>query len=195
MTTFTPESSSPVGTLEVPILSATRENVRDYGLFVGTDVINAGLTIPFYRGSVEEGHNIPFECNGRAVIRTARISKRSGEITWLERHQRMTQLFVGLGDEPFAMVLGVPSPSGEDLPDLSAVRCFVFPAGHGIMLHKGTWHDFPLSVGKPVTCLTANSEEVVEALATMKTPSEMNHGDVFKIDIARRLGKRLHVQL
>lgn len=192
MTTFALDS---LGTFEVPILTATRENVREYGLFVGTDVLNAGLAIPFYRGSVEEGHNIPFECHGRAVIRTARISKRSGDITWLERHERMTQLFIGLGDEPFAMVLGTPSRPGVHVPDLSTVRCFVFGAGHGIMLHKGTWHDFPLSVDKPVTCLTANSEEVVAALASMKTPAEMDHGDVFKIDIAQRLGTRLHVPL
>jgi ureidoglycolate lyase len=187
--------SASIATVEVPIVSATRENVRDYGLFIGTDVVDGGLPIPFYRGSVEEGHNIPFECHGRAVIRTARISKRSGEIKWLERHTRMTQLFVGLGDEPFAMILGAPSPAGVDVPDLSKVRCFVFAAGHGILLHKGTWHDFPLSTGQPVTCLTANSEEVVAALASMKEPVEMNHGDVYKIDIAQRLGKQLHVSL
>lgn len=189
------EGSESVETVEVPIVSATRENVRDVGLFIGTDIEEGGLPIPFYRGSVEEGHNIPFECHGRAVIRTARITKRSGDIKWLERHSRMTQLFVGLGDQPFAMILGVPSPAGVDYPDLSQVRCFVFPAGHGILLHKGTWHDFPLSTGLPVTCLTANSEEVVDALASMKEPIEMNHGDVYKLDIARRLGKHLHVSL
>jgi ureidoglycolate lyase len=181
--------------IEVPVVHATRENVAALGLFIGTDVPNAGLAIPFYKGAVEEGHNIPFDCHGRAVIRSARISKRSGDITWLERHDRMTQLFLGLGSEPFAMVLAPPSPSGIDTPDLNQVRCIVFPAGHGIMLYKGTWHDFPLSVGAPVTCLTANSEEVVEALASMKHADEMAHGDVFKIDIARRFGRRLHVSL
>ena len=38
--------------------------------------------------------------------------------------------------------------------------------GHGIMIHQGTWHDFPLCVKEPVTVLTANSPEVVEALAS-----------------------------
>lgn len=188
-------TNSAVSSLNIPIVHATRENVAACGLFIGTDIPNSGLTIPFYKGSVEEGFNIPFECNGRAVIRSARIHKRSGIITWLERHERMTQLFVGLGDQPFAMVLAPPSPEGVALPDLDRVRCFVFPAGHGIMLHRGTWHDFPLSVGQPVTCLTANSEEVVEALAAMKAPVEMNHGDVFKIDIAQRMGRQLTVEL
>lgn len=181
--------------IDIPILQATRDNLSGCGMFIGTDVPLAGLTIPFYKGSVEEGHNIPFECHGRAVIRSARIHKRSGDITWLERHQRMTQLFVGLGAESFAMVLAPPSPDGISVPDLDQVRCFVFPPGHGVLLHKGTWHDFPLSVGPPVTCLTANSEEVVVALAAMQAPVEMNHGDVLKLHVAERLGGQLRVSL
>lgn len=180
----------------IPIVEATRENVADYGLFIGTDIPNSGLTIPFYKGSVEEGHNIPFECNGSAVVRSARISKRSGEVTWLERHMKMTQLFIGLGNQPFAMVLGKPNhEKGENVPNLKEVKCFVFPPGHGIMLHKGTWHDFPLAVKEPVTCLTMNSPEVVEALASMSEPAEMDHGDVYKIDIKKRTAKSLNVNL
>lgn len=180
--------------LEIDKIHATRENCADYGLFIGTDVPNSGLAIPFYKGAVEEGHNLPFECRGDAVIRTARISKRSGEVKWLERHLHMTQLFVGLGDQPFAMVLAKPNhEQGKDKPDLDTVRCFIFPPGHGIMLHKGTWHDFPLSVGEPVTCLTANSPEVVQALASMKEPTEMDHGDVYKIEIQKRTNTTLNV--
>ncbi len=178
--------------IEVPIVHATRENTKEYGLFIGTDVPNAGLTIPFYKGSVEEGYNIPFECNGNAVIRCARISRRPPEVNWLERHMDMTQLFIGLGDQPFAMVLGKPNHSqGKDQPDLEDVKCFILPPGHGIMIHKGTWHDFPLCVKEPVTVMTANSPEVVVALASMKSPEEMNHGDVYKIDIKKRTGKQL----
>ncbi len=182
--------------LEIPVIPGTREAVADYGLFIGSDVPEAGLPIPFYKGAVEEGHNFPFRCNGRAVIRSARIHRRSPDITWLERHMHMTQLFVGLGDQPLAMVLGKPTHQrGMDTPDLDDVRAFVFPPGHGIMIHEGTWHDFPLAVAGPVTVMTANSEEVVEALASMKEPAEMNHGDVFKIDILKRLGVQLRAHL
>ena len=59
---------------EVPVVRATRENTVEYGLFIGPDVPDAGLTIPFYKGTVEEGHNFPFECTGSAVVRSARIS-------------------------------------------------------------------------------------------------------------------------
>lgn len=182
--------------VDVPILNATPENVAEYGLFIGTEVPNAGLTIPFYKGAVEEGHNIPFECVGSAVMRTARIHRRPPEVTWLERHMNMTQLFIGLGDQPFAMVLGKPNHDrGEKVPRIDEVKCFILPPGHGLMIHKGTWHDFPLCVKEPVTVLTANSPEVVTALASMKGAEEMDHGDVFKIDIKKHTGKILRAQV
>ncbi len=178
----------------IPVVDATRENVADYGMLIATDVPHAGLTIPFYKGSVEEGHNLPFICNGKAVVRTARIHPRPGEITWMERHMRMTQLFVGLGDSPLAMILGKPNhQQDKSAPDLADLVAFVIPPGHGIMIHEGTWHDFPMAIKKPVTVLTMNSEEVVEALASQKSPDEMNRGDVFKIDFAKRTGVTLKV--
>ncbi len=183
-------------TREVPVVHATRENTIDYGVFIGTDVPNAGLTIPFYKGAVEEGFNLPFEYTGTAVVRTARIHPRPGAITWLERHLRMTQLFVGLGDAPLCMVLGKPTHQrGMDVPDLDDVVAFVLPPGHGIMIHAGTWHDFPMAIDRPVTVLTANSAEVVEALASQKEAEEMDRGDVRKIDIVRHTGTAIHVTL
>jgi len=182
--------------IEVPVVHATRENTVDYGIFIGTDVPDAGLTIPFYKGAVEEGFNLPFRYHEHAVVRTARIHPRPGTITWLERHMRMTQLFVGLGDAPLVMVLGKPTHQrGMDVPDLSDVRAFVLPPGHGIMIHTGTWHDFPMAVDRPVTVLTANSAEVVQALANQKQAEEMDDGDVRKIDILRHTGAALHVTL
>ncbi len=182
--------------MEIPVVRATRDNTVEYGLFIGTDVPYSGLAIPFYKGTVEEGHNIPFECAGSAVVRSARISRRDVNVVWLERHLKMTQLFIGLGDQPFAMMLGKPNHgSGENVPRLEELCCFVFPPGHGIMLYKGAWHDFPFAVKDPVTCLTMNSAEVVDALAGMKEPAEMDHGDVYKIDIKKRTDTALFVNL
>jgi ureidoglycolate lyase len=182
--------------IEVPVLQATRENIAEYGVFIGTDVPNAGLGIPFYKGAVEEGENLDFKYHGHAVMRTARIHPRSGEITWLERHLRMTQVFIGLGDAPLALVLGKANhQKGGQVPDLEDVRCFVLPPGHGVMIHEGTWHDFPMALDRPVTCLTMNSEEVVHALATQKGAEEMDRDDVYKIDIRKRTGKTLRVTL
>ncbi len=174
------------------LVEATPENTKSVGMFLGTDVPNAGLSIPFYKGSVQEGHNIPFEYEGKAVIRTAQIRPRSGSVIWLERHMRMTQLFLGLGTTPFVMVLAPPNE--RETPDLEKAVAYRIPGGHGILIHKGTWHDFPMAIQDPVTVLTANSEEVVKALASMKEPREMDHGDVFKVDLQKRLGRTVVVQ-
>ena len=140
--------------------------------------------------------NLPFLYHGKAVVRTARIHPRQGEVTWLERHLRMTQLFVGLGDAPLAMVLGKPNHAhGDVVPAIEDVVAFVLPPGHGVLIHAGTWHDFPMAIDRPVTVLTANSEEVVEALAAQKTPAEMDEGDVYKIDVRKRTGVTLRVRL
>ncbi|MBN1204660.1 MAG: ureidoglycolate lyase [Myxococcaceae bacterium] len=182
--------------INVPTLHATRENIAEYGVFIGTDVPNSGLPIPFYKGAVEEGHNLAFQYHEQAVVRTARIHPRPPEITWLERHLRMTQLFIGLGDAPLALVLGKPNHQrGASAPDLEDVRTFILPPGHGVMIHLGTWHDFPMALQRPVTVFTANSAEVVEALASQQGAEEMDRGDVFKIDIRQRTGKILRVSL
>jgi len=180
--------------VDVPLLDATPENLAEYGVMIGEAVHRPGLSIPFYKGSVEEGQNLDFEYTGRAVVRTARISPRSSEVTWLERHLNMTQIFVGLGSIPFAMVLGKPNQgSGENIPRLEDVRVFRIPAGQGVMIHAGTWHDFPMSIGDPVTVMTMNSDEVVTALANAQAADEMDDGDVYKIDIQRRTGRVLRV--
>jgi ureidoglycolate lyase len=180
----------------LPLVEATREALVDFGIFVGDDVACPGLPIPFYEGSVVEGHNLPFEYTGRAVIRTARISRRGGDVRWLERHLGMTQLFVGLGAEPFVMVLGPPTQGrGLTVPRLDELRAFHFRAGQGVLIHRGTWHDFPMACRRAVTVLTANSEEVVETLAHTPVAAELDAGDVFKIDVKRRLGVRLVVAL
>lgn len=69
---------------------------------------------------------------------------------------------------------------------------YFFCVGCGVILHKGTWHDFPVSLGNPVTVLTFNSAEVVEALAAMPAPDEMlGQGDVYKINLQKRLGTKI----
>lgn len=178
--------------IEVPVVEATAERLEPYGVMLGNHVYRPGLTIPFYQGSVEEGENLDFVCHGRPVIRTARISQRSPEVDWLEYHSILTQVFIGMGDQPFVMVLGKPEPNAT-VPDLTQVEAFRFEPGHGVMLFQRVWHDFPMAVTNPVTIFTMNSEEVVTALASQSSASEMAHGDVFKVDILKRTGKKLKV--
>ena len=177
----------------IPLEDATAQRVAPYGVMLGETVHRPGLTIPFYKGSVEEGANLDFHYHERCVVRTARISPRPMEVFWLERHLRLSQLFVGLGSEPFALVLGKPNPQ-EKKPDLNQVVALRFPPGCGIILHRGTWHDFPLALANPVVVLTMNSAEVVEALAAMTSPQDMDTGDVYKLELARHLGVTIQVK-
>jgi hypothetical protein len=39
--------------------------------------------------------------------------------------------------------------NGEDLPNLNQAKALRFPAGHGLLLHLGTWHDFPIACDRP----------------------------------------------
>lgn len=182
--------------LRVPLTQATPENLAEFGLYMGSEVPESGLTIPFYKGSVQEGHNFKFEYRGDAVIRSAKIGKRNPQLDWLERHLYMTQLFVPLGTRGYIMVLAPPNhEEGKNTPDLDKVKAFQFEPGVGLMLHRGTWHDFPFAVDGDVTVLTANSSEVVEALKNCPSPRELFDGDVYKINLPARLGVRLVVEL
>jgi ureidoglycolate lyase len=180
--------------ITVPVKNATESALTPYGIFLGESVHRPGLPIPFYQGAVEEGANLDFVSSGRSVIRTARISPRDSEVVWLEYHAVLTQVFVGLGTHPFVIVLGEPT-DGDLIPDFNRVEAFYFPPGHGIMLRQGVWHDFPMAVSKPITVLTINSEEVVEALATQPFPGDMNRGDVYKIHVKKHTGKQLRVKI
>jgi len=182
--------------LEVPLTPATPENVAEFGLYLGDEVPESGLSIPFYKGSVQEGHNFKFEYREQAVIRSAKIMQRKPQLDWLERHLNLTQLFVPLGTRGYIMVLAPANHAeGMNVPDLAKVKALVFPAGVGLLMHLGTWHDFPFAADGEVTILTANSAEVVRALADCPEPNELFAGDVHKINIPARLGVRLVVQL
>lgn len=186
--------------LAVPVEIPTKESFEPYGTLINDTVHNPGLSIPFYQ-TVQEGHNFDdIEFNGAVTGRTARIHPRppkkccggaDRDVMWLERHMNMTQIFIGIGTTPFLMVMGVPTQDrwdlddeGRALPDMSNVKAFVMPPGQGCIIHKGTWHDFPVAIEDPVTVLTFNSPEVVEALSQMKKPAPMNFGDVYKLRLS-----------
>ncbi len=183
-------------TLKISVIDADSENIKPYGHLLGDDVSKPGLGIPFYQGRVVEGENIDFTYRGTATFRTAKIMPGYPPILWLERHMHMTQMFIGLGQAPFIMVMAPPNhQNSKNLPDLNQVKALRFPAGYGLLLHLGTWHDFPIACDRPVIILTANSDEVVTALSQMQTPDEMNQGDVYKISLPKRLNCKIQLDV
>ena len=177
---------------ELELVDATPETIKPVGELIGPDNFEPGLGIPFYTGAVIEGKPINFHHTGRAVVRCAKVFRRAPEVTWLERHMHLSQLFIGLGSKPFLMVLAPPNHAeGKTVPDVDKVKTYRIPAGQALLLHLGTWHDFPIAAEDEATVITMNSEEVVDALATMGAPKEMDHGDVYKLDVAARTGTQL----
>mmetsp|Transcript_47353 Transcript_47353/g.124977 ORF Transcript_47353/g.124977 Transcript_47353/m.124977 type:complete len:505 (+) Transcript_47353:85-1599(+) len=170
----------------------TRENLAPYGWVVDDQVANPGLAIPFYKTVVEGANYEHADWKDQACVRTAQIHWREDHtVTWLERHMEMTQGFILVGTAPGLFVFGEPTHDREDLdekhralPDPSRLKAFIIPSGMGIIIKKGTWHDFPVSCGPPVSAFVLNTEEVVAALASMKEPNPMNHGDCYKLRLS-----------
>ncbi|BAY21518.1 hypothetical protein NIES2100_12720 [Calothrix sp. NIES-2100] len=196
MTIMTIMTTPQTQVLKIPVIDANTENTKPYGHLLGDDVSKPGLGIPFYQERVLEGENIDFTYRGTATFRTAKILPGYPPIIWLERHMYMTQMFIGLGQASFIMVMAPPNhENGENLPDLKQVQALRFPAGYGLLLHIGTWHDFPIACDRPVVILTANSDEVVTALSQMQKPDEMDQGDVYKISLLKRLNCEIHLDV
>mmetsp|Transcript_23074 Transcript_23074/g.48755 ORF Transcript_23074/g.48755 Transcript_23074/m.48755 type:complete len:812 (+) Transcript_23074:2048-4483(+) len=178
----------------VEIILATKENTRDVGWMISDDcnAIEEQISIPFYE-TVTEGSNFKYaDWKDQPVVRQAKIKWRpDNTISWMERHLEMTQGFIVVGKAPCLLILGEPTHDREDLnederrlPDISKIRGYIVPAGYGIIIKKGTWHDFPVSVGPEATVFVINTKEVVEALASMKEPSPMDFGDCYKVRTA-----------
>ncbi len=69
----------------------------------------------------------------------------------------------------------------------------MLPAGDAVIIHLGTWHDFPRALKNPVVVMTMNSEEVVDALASAGSARPMDEGDVYKIEMEKAVGRKVEV--
>ncbi|CAK9036605.1 Chitin deacetylase 1 [Durusdinium trenchii] len=176
------------------LVIATRENTEKLGYFVDDTVVNPGLGIPYYKTVIEGANYEHADWKDQACVRTSQIHWRDDHnVSWLERHLEMTQAFIVIGKNPGLFVLGEPTHDREDLeekqralPDPNRVKAYIIPAGMGLILKKGTWHDFPVSCGPPLSAFIINTEEVVEALATMPQAAPMNHGDCYKLRLSEQ---------
>jgi Ureidoglycolate hydrolase. len=152
------------------------------------------VAIPYYSDRVEEGAPLDLQYRGRLMARTARIQPTERRSRWLERHRHLNQLFVNLSLASFGMVLC--APTGDDdaaLPNPRSSVAFELPTGSALLLHRGTWHDFPFAITEPVVVLTFSSEEVIAALTAVESPVEINGNDVQKISLRDRFGIELEV--
>lgn len=184
----------------VELVLATKENTISVGWFItdGEHSIEEVVRIPFYE-TVTEGHNFQnADWKDQPVVRQANIKWRDDfSISWMERHMEMTQGFLLVGKAPGLLVLGEPTHERIDLteeernwPDPTRTKGYIIPPGCGIIIKKGVWHDFPVSVGPELTVFIINTREVVDALMSMNEPAPMNFGDCFKVRMADKYHSR-----
>ena len=182
----------------VELVLATKENTKNVGWFItdGEHSIEDEISIPFYE-TVKEGRNLKdADWKDQPVVRQSNIKWRDDfTISWMERHMEMTQGFLLVGKAPGLLVLGEPTHERCDLnedercwPDPTRMKGYIIPPGCGIIIKKGVWHDFPVSVGPDLTVFIINTKEVVDALMSMKKPAPMNFGDCYKV----RMEERIH---
>ena len=145
----------------IELVLTTKENTKNVGWLITDEEnsIETECSIPFY-ATVKEGANfLEADWKDQACVRQAKISWRDdSSISWMERHMEMTQGFLLVGKAPGLMILGEPTHDRDDLtedercwPDWSRTKGYIIPPGCGIIIKKGTWHDFPVSVGPEVS--------------------------------------------
>jgi ureidoglycolate lyase len=115
-------------------------------------------------------------------------------VQWMERHFKHTQAFIPLGGKPFLAILAPPT-EGE-LPDLDQARAFLFDGQAGLLMHVGTWHEFPFALVDNTQLVVVLRSETLESLREENVIDGEAFGpDLDKKDIVRRLGVRLAPKL
>jgi ureidoglycolate lyase len=179
-------------TIRLRAEAATPANVALFGTLL-SPVTDAPVTrSPFYGDSVairKPGH---FIGDDTLEISVASIDRRSLRVSWMERHFLHTQTFLPLGGSRFAMVL---APPGEDeMPDLAAARALVFDGTAGLMLHLGTWHEFPFALDATAQICILIRRDTARDL-THKQGNEARGPDLDKKDIVARTGVTIDLEV
>lgn len=176
-------------TLTLRAAPATVETIAPFGTLLSPDAVAPVIRSPFY------GDTVAIKKPGRFVgdetldISVATIARRPLRVSWMERHFLHTQTFFPLGT-PFVAVLAPPN-EGE-LPDLDAARAFVFDGTAGLMMHLGTWHEFPFAAGDVANVCILIRRDTARDL-TMKVGNEARGPDLDKKDIVARMGAVIEV--
>jgi ureidoglycolate lyase len=169
--------------IHLPLERATTESIAPYGALLTAGGSQA-RTSAFYGDKVELWSPGPFISDSDACVSVARVHPREREVVWLERHFKHTQAFIPLGSARFAVVLGAATETS--LPDPATVRAFEFGPGVGLVMHIGTWHEFPFALDGVVDMAVLLRNETNRDLE-VKENNEAVGGDLEKRNMQARL--------
>ena len=172
--------------VELPLEPATSENVAPFGTLIRVDDRQEPLPIPFFEGTVATYPPPPFVSDADTVVSISRLNRRPFEMRWMERHFKHTQTFIPLCGRPFIMILAPPTDT--ELPNLRAAAALKFAGDGALMLHIGTWHEFPLPLEDATDMIVILRNETTESLLAENVKGNEGHGpDLDKKDIVARL--------
>ncbi|MBT0671012.1 ureidoglycolate lyase [Novosphingobium profundi] len=180
--------------IKLEIEAATAENTAAFGDIIGRDAPVEPVSVDFYKGAVRMSYPTRFTSEHPVEMTLAQMTRRPGEVRYLERHFQHTQAFLPLGGKPFVAVMAPPS-EGE-LPDLEQVRAFRFDGSAGFALHLGTWHEFPFAIEDDTDIVVVLSSQTGYDLKGKDPTTEEAHGpDLDKKDIVARTGHVFRFEL
>ena len=164
---------------------ATALSILPYGNLLAVEGAGAARTSSFYRDAVELWSPGQFQSDGDTCLSLARVHPRPREVIWMERHFKHTQTFLPLGGAPFIAVLG--TATAGNAPDVEHVRAFRFAGNAGLMMHIGTWHEFPFAVEAATDIIVILRNETNRDLE-LRENDEALGGDLEKRNMRARLG-------
>jgi len=177
---------------DLPLEDADAASIAPFGELLGVGRGRPSTRTRFYDDADQLVEKAPFRSDADTCLSIARVRPRPFEVTWMERHFKHTQVFLPLSREPYAVVLA--PPNADSLPDLSQVRAFRFPGDCGLLMHVGTWHEFPFALRAPsdmVVILRHETNRNLDAIADGEAVGE----DLEKRNVRRRFGVTLRFAL
>lgn len=184
-----------MGDVLLPVREATSESIAEFGELIGAQMPRGDYIANVYEGSVAMHAKPKYTCPSPSSLALATLQPRSLSVDYLERHFKHSQVFIPLQGKPFIAVLGRPT-KGTALPDPESLEAFRFDGSSALCLHIGVWHEFPFALEPDTPILVVLSEEAEMDLAHGKVGNdgEATGGDLEKINVERRMGRRVRVQ-
>ena len=182
---------SALSRLELELEQATTENIAPFGELLAFGRGRPVARTRFYDDAVELMEKPAFSSDADTCLSLARVHPRPLEVIWMERHFKHTQAFLPLNAKPWCAVLAPPTAS--DLPDLAQARAFHFAGDCGLLMHVGTWHEFPFALevtADMVVVLRNETNRNLEAISDGEAVGE----DLEKRHIAKRFGVSLVIR-
>jgi ureidoglycolate lyase len=176
---------------QLEVEAATAANVAPYGVLFGVQPDSPPRHSSFYGDAVELWSPGVFRSDQDTCLSLARVHPRTNEVVWMERHFKHTQTFVPLGGAPFVVVLGAPTEGSA--PDPRTVRALRFDGSAALMMHIGTWHEFPFAIAGSADMLVVLRNETNRDLE-LRDNDEAVGGDLEKRNMRARLGLSFRFQ-